>query len=161
MVSGLLIFRFWFSAFLPHMAFTQDADDPEYNFEYLWKTFDANYATFTVKHIDWKALYNVYRPRVTANTSEDEQVEIISNMPGHLNDNHVQLISRDPQRVYSAGYLMEMLGKEGIAKVMEMLEHRPVHRSKGAGLFIILLDIRQFIPDITLNTITITTEFCS
>ena len=112
-------------ALLPHTAFTQNADDPEYNFDYLWKTFDANYAPFAAKHIDWDALYNVYRPQVTSATSNAELFSVMSNMLGHLNDNHVQFRSRDPQRVYAAGYLMEIFGSDGIAKFMQMLRRRP------------------------------------
>ncbi len=43
----------------------QELSPPEKNFEFLWRFFDANYATFPAKHIDWQALYAVYRPRVT------------------------------------------------------------------------------------------------
>lgn len=125
-IQALVLPLLLLSALLPPTAFAQNAGDPEYNFDYLWKTFDANYATFTAKHIDWKALYNVYRPRVTATTSDDELFEIVSAMLGHLNDNHVQLISRDPQRQFSAGYLMEMFGSDGIAKFVQILRHRPV-----------------------------------
>jgi hypothetical protein len=103
----------------------QAPGDPESNFEFLWKTFDANYAAFKAKHIDWKALYNVYRPQVTSKTTDDELFAVISKMLGHLNDNHVQFHSRDPQRQYSAGYLWEMFGAEGFQKFREMLGRRP------------------------------------
>lgn len=106
-------------------ALAQAPTDPEYNFEYLWKTFDANYALFRVKHIDWQALYNMYRPQVTPKTTDDELFAIMSKMLGHLNDNHVQFRSRTPERTFSAGYLWDLLGG-GMARFMTLMSTRPV-----------------------------------
>jgi tetratricopeptide (TPR) repeat protein len=67
------------------------ARDPEQNFEYLWNALDRNYAQFGVKHVDWDALYRVYRPRVTPETSDGELWDIMLAMMRHLNDSHVCL----------------------------------------------------------------------
>jgi carboxyl-terminal processing protease len=99
--------------------------DPEYNFEFLWKTYDLNYALFNAKHIDWQALYNIYRPQVTLKTTDDELFAIISKMLGHLNDNHVQFRSSSPQRTFSAGYLWDLVGKGGMEKFRAMMAVRP------------------------------------
>lgn len=80
--------------------------DPEKNFEFLWKTFDRNYALFGAKGVDWNALYNIYRPQVTAGTTDEELFTIMSNMLGHLNDNHVRLIWG--QKRFSAGLLNQL-----------------------------------------------------
>jgi carboxyl-terminal processing protease len=106
--------------------FAQVASDPEYNFEFLWKTLDVNYALFEAKHIDWQALYNVYRPRVSAKTSDDELFAVMSRMLGHLNDNHVRLTSASPARFFGAGYLQDLFGKSGIARLRILLRTRPV-----------------------------------
>jgi carboxyl-terminal processing protease len=66
-----------------------DSRDPEINFEYLWNAMDRYYAQFDVKKVDWDALYNVYRPQVTADITEDELLDIMLAMLGHLNDAHV------------------------------------------------------------------------
>jgi tetratricopeptide (TPR) repeat protein len=65
--------------------------DPEVNFEHVWKTIDRNYGQFTVKHVDWDALYRVYRPQVTQATTDQELWDILLSMLGHLNDEHVCL----------------------------------------------------------------------
>lgn len=90
------------------VAFTgaQALSEPERNFEELWKTFDARYSHFGIKNIDWHALYRVYRPRVTAQTSDDELFDIMAALLGHLNDNHVLL--RSPSRHFSAGILQDL-----------------------------------------------------
>jgi len=84
----------------------QELSAPEKNFEYLWQTYDRNYALFGAKHIDWTALYKVYRPRVTANTTDAELFDILSSMLGNLNDNHIRLNS--PNRGFQSGILGEM-----------------------------------------------------
>ena len=90
----------------PSFAAAQQLSEPEKNFEHLWKTYDRNYALFIPKNIDWDALYKVYRPRVTAKTTDDELFEILSSLLGHLNDNHVRLQS--PQRSFQSGILGEI-----------------------------------------------------
>ena len=84
----------------------QSEKDPIRLFEELWKTYYMNYALFGVKHIDWDALYRVYRPRVTAHTSDDELFAVMSDMLGNLNDNHIRLTSQD--RRFQSGILGRM-----------------------------------------------------
>jgi carboxyl-terminal processing protease len=91
----------------------REPTDPEYNFEVLWQTFDRNYALFGPKRVDWAALYRVYRPMVTAETSDDELFGIMSNLLEHLNDNHVRLVGGGRQ--YRSGILNELNG-EGFAE---------------------------------------------
>ena len=55
----------------------QQLSEPENNFEYLWQTFDRNYGIFGPKKVDWHALYKVYRPRVTPQTTDEELFDII------------------------------------------------------------------------------------
>jgi C-terminal processing protease CtpA/Prc len=84
----------------------QQLSEPEKNFEYLWKTFDRDYGIFLPKRVDWKLLYKIYRPKVTATTTDDELFDIMASMLGHLNDNHVRL--RSPNRSFCAGILEEI-----------------------------------------------------
>jgi tetratricopeptide (TPR) repeat protein len=84
----------------------QELSPPEKNFEYLWQTYDRNYALFGAKHIDWTALYKVYRPRVSASTTDSDLFDILSSMLGNLNDNHIRLSS--PNRGFQSGILGEM-----------------------------------------------------
>lgn len=68
-----------------------DSHDPVANFEYAWQALDRNYAQFGVKHVDWDALYRVYRPRVVATTTDEELWDVILAMLRNLNDSHVCL----------------------------------------------------------------------
>lgn len=67
------------------------ANDPVLNFEHVWKTLDRNYGQFQFKHVDWDALYRVYRPQVTPKTTDAELWDILLSMMGHLNDGHLCL----------------------------------------------------------------------
>jgi tetratricopeptide (TPR) repeat protein len=107
-------------------AASQELSGPEKNFEYLWRTLDRNYAIFGPKHVDWKALYKVYRPRVTAQTTDDELFSVMSAMLGHLNDNHVFLVSEKPKRFFSAGYLYQILGEGEFEAFRKLISQRPV-----------------------------------
>ena len=87
-----------------------ELSEPEENFEHLWRTFDRNYALFGAKKVDWDALYALYRPQVTAETTGDELFEIMSNLLAHLNDNHVRLTAGE--RRFQSGILGEMEMKD-------------------------------------------------
>lgn len=88
------------------VARAQQLSEPEKNFEQLWQTYDRNYALFGPKHIDWDALYKAYRPRVKPGTTDDELFQIIADMIGNLNDNHVRLISSTRQ--FQSGILGQL-----------------------------------------------------
>jgi len=105
---------------------SQELSGPEKNFEHLWTTLDRNYAIFGPKHVDWRALYKVYRPRVTAQTTDDELFAVMSAILGHLNDNHVFLTSEKPKRFFSAGYLYQLLGEGGFEAFRKLISERPV-----------------------------------
>lgn len=107
-------------------AVSQDLSGPEKNFEHLWKTLDRNYAIFGPRHVDWQALYKLYRPRVTPQTTDDELFAVMTAMLGHLNDNHVFLRSEKPDRFFSAGYLNQLLGEGGFAELRKLISQRPV-----------------------------------
>jgi len=104
----------------------QSLSEPEKNFEFLWNAYDANYAIFKAKHIDWQALYNIYRPKVSSKTSDDELFDIISDLLGHLNDNHVRLVSKNPDREFRSGLLYEMFGKKNLSEFKNAFRTRPV-----------------------------------
>jgi tetratricopeptide (TPR) repeat protein len=70
---------------------TVNPKDPVLNFEFAWRALDRNYGQFLVKHVDWDALYRVYRPQVTAATTDQELWDILLAMLGHLNDAHLAL----------------------------------------------------------------------
>ncbi|MEM7129616.1 MAG: S41 family peptidase [Chloroflexota bacterium] len=86
----------------------ENLSEPEKNFEYLWQTLDRNYGIFGPKRINWALLYDVYRPRVNSQTTDEELIHIMADLIGHLNDNHVMI--KAGERYYVSGILggMEM-----------------------------------------------------
>ena len=68
--------------------------DPRRNFEELWQTFRNRYPFFKLRNVDWKKQYDVYRPKVTPDTTDDELFEILSQMLDPLDDGHVELIAK-------------------------------------------------------------------
>ncbi len=110
-------------------AFAQELSEPEKNFECLWNAFDRNYGIFGPKKVDWRALYSVYRLKVTPRTTDDELFEIMSNMLGHLNDNHVRLTSQSPSRVFIGGILNEIYKDNfgDITKARQFMSQRPIN----------------------------------
>lgn len=65
--------------------------DPEKNFEELWGTFDRRYPFFELRKVDWRKQYDIYRPKVTSKTGDDELFDIFCQMLDPLNDGHVEL----------------------------------------------------------------------
>jgi carboxyl-terminal processing protease len=65
--------------------------DPEKNFEDLWETFHNRYPFFQLRNVDWKKQYDIYRPKVTRDTSDDELFDIFCQMLDPLDDGHVEL----------------------------------------------------------------------
>lgn len=104
-------------------------DNPEALFDELWTQFDLRYALFDVKGIDWDSLHRIYRTRVTPTSSPDELFTIMSEMLGHLNDNHVLLLSDELDRSFSAGYLGRTINEKGFTAALEMLSRRPISDS--------------------------------
>ncbi|GAB4257905.1 MAG: S41 family peptidase [Vicingaceae bacterium] len=66
-------------------------DTPTENFEILWKELDEKYSFFIYKNIDWKTIYNQYKPMVNDNMSDEELFEVMNQMLFHLKDGHVNL----------------------------------------------------------------------
>jgi carboxyl-terminal processing protease len=68
--------------------------DPEVNFEELWKTFHERYPFFEVRGVDWKKQYEIFRPQVSQETTDDELFAVLCEMLRPLNDGHVKLKSK-------------------------------------------------------------------
>ena len=68
--------------------------DPEINFEKLWETFQNRYPFFDLRNVDWKKQYDIYRPKVTSLTTDDELFNIFCEMLDPLDDGHVELKGR-------------------------------------------------------------------
>ncbi len=75
-------------------ATTMRKTDPVKNFEKLWKTFHKRYPFFELRNVDWQQQYEIYRPKVTHETSDEELFAILCEMVDPLNDGHVELEAR-------------------------------------------------------------------
>ena len=71
------------------------ANDPEYNFEVLWRNFLDHYAYFELRDVDPDVMYNKYRSMVTAETTDAELYLILEEMLDSFNDGHIGLSAPD------------------------------------------------------------------
>ncbi len=70
-------------------------DTPTGNFEALWHMLDEHYCFFDYKQheygLDWNAVYNKYKVRVSDQMTETQLFEVLCDMLGELRDGHVNL----------------------------------------------------------------------
>jgi len=74
---------------------TRDKDDPVYNFETLWHTFNENYCYFEERRINWKALKAKYLPQINSKTKPFELFLVLDTMIKELNDGHSNIYVPD------------------------------------------------------------------
>jgi len=72
-------------------------DTPSGNFETLWRILDEHYCFFDYKQqeygLDWNAVYNKYKVRVSNNMNTLQLFEVCCDMLAELRDGHVNLSS--------------------------------------------------------------------
>ncbi len=68
-------------------------NDPEGNFETLWKICDEYYCYFDYKGINWDSIHTAYKARITNNMNADQLFKVCADMLGELKDGHVNLYS--------------------------------------------------------------------
>jgi len=117
LLAAILILAPAASVYAQHSN-TQQLSPPEQQFEDLWRAFDDQYALFEVKGVDWEALYRIYRPHVSATTTEEELFKVLTGMLGHLNDNHVILTATSLGRDFSAGHVGTYIADLGLGGAM-------------------------------------------
>lgn len=62
-------------------------------FEEAWTFADREYSFFEFKNVDWDSVYNVYKPQVTDDMTDEALFEVLANMLYELRDGHVNLRS--------------------------------------------------------------------
>ncbi|MFH8345765.1 S41 family peptidase [Streptomyces sp. NPDC018045] len=85
---------------LPAHCRRHPAKDPRTVFDVFWHTYAENYPFFAARGIDWAAVRDRYRPRVTARTTDDELFAVLREMIEPLHDGHTYLTA-GPGRVYA------------------------------------------------------------
>lgn len=113
----------------------QGLSEPEINFEVLWDRFEKSYALFDEKNVNWQLIYNVYRPMVTPQTSDDELFKIMTSMLGLLNDFHVTLISKDFTKMYRSGRATELMWArfENLNAFYQYIGKKPITETYAIG----------------------------
>lgn len=67
------------------------ADNPQGNFEALWKVLDEHYCFFEQKGVDWNEVHERYAKQFNGPMTESQQFEVMANMLSELKDGHVNL----------------------------------------------------------------------
>ena len=68
------------------------SEEPEQVFETFWQLVDENYCLFEEKQVDWQALYDANRSKITNENTVDAQLKrILEEMLAELKDGHVNL----------------------------------------------------------------------
>ncbi len=92
-----------------------ELNDPENNFELLWNDLNNHYGLFQARGWDWDAVYDEFRPQVSANTTNEELWTIMTNMLETLDDSHTYIQDRRNgeanKRVFISGYELNYAAK--------------------------------------------------
>ncbi len=65
--------------------------NPEFIFEHAWHTFNDYYPFFSLRKVDWQQQWDLFRPMVTAETTQEELLTILADMLSPIDDGHVFL----------------------------------------------------------------------
>ena len=79
-------------------------NDPEGNFEQLWKIIDEKYCFLEYKGIDWNKVHDEYKKQITPGMTDKDLFDILSQMLFVLKDGHVNLSSAHRTSFYDAWY---------------------------------------------------------
>ncbi len=79
-------------------------DTPKGNFDALWTILDKGYCFFEDKNIDWDAVYDKYKSRISPDMPDEGLFEVFSEMLAELKDGHVNLTSSADMGRYWAWY---------------------------------------------------------
>ncbi|ANZ19520.1 S41 family peptidase [Streptomyces noursei ATCC 11455] len=78
---------------LPKRCGARPARDPRAVFDVFWQTYAENYPFFRAKGIDWNAVRDRYRPRITATTTDAELFAVLRAMIEPLHDAHTRVVA--------------------------------------------------------------------
>lgn len=79
-------------------------DDPQGNFDQLWKIIDEQYCFLDYKNIDWDAIHAQYQKRISRNMTSEGLFQVLSEMLCELKDGHVNLASAHNVSIYDEWY---------------------------------------------------------
>ncbi len=108
------------------------SSDPGTVFEVFWHMFAENYAFFDLYGVDWQAVYETYRPQVTAETTDEALFDVLEQALTGLNDAHINLIA-SPTQVYSGGQYAEWTQDQDdavVAAAVDLITEKYVQDAK-------------------------------
>ncbi|MBH1936544.1 S41 family peptidase [Streptomyces sp. AV19] len=79
------------TAALPAGCAEKPRTDPRRVFDVFWQTYAENYPFFAAHGVDWRAVRDRYRPRITARTGDDELFAVLREMIEPLHDGHTSI----------------------------------------------------------------------
>jgi len=71
------------------------SNNPLYNFDFLWETFNDNYCYFQERNINWQSLKDKYRSRLNDESSDLELYKVLLDMTNEIGDGHVGISADD------------------------------------------------------------------
>lgn len=89
LLSGIIVF----SSCEKGLLDDNPNNDPQTNFDILWKTVDEKYSFFDLKRINWDSVRTRYEPMIHSNMSDEDLFAIMDTMLFALRDGHVNLAS--------------------------------------------------------------------
>jgi hypothetical protein len=104
---------------------------PIQTFDVFWQTFAENYPFFAQRGVDWRKVYDTYRPQVTATTTDAQLRAVFAAMITPLHDAHVGLVA-DGTRVYSVKPGTQVPGDDLDAQAMALIRHADLASATSA-----------------------------
>lgn len=106
---------------------------PTETFDVFWQTFAENYPFFAQRGIDWKQVYDTYRPQVTAATTDAQLTDIFAAMIEPLHDAHVGLVAGGTH-VYSQRPGTDLPDSDLDAKALALIRHADLPDTPASAL---------------------------
>lgn len=101
---------------------SQPAEDPVTVFDAFWHEFDAHYAFFGLRGIDWDSVYAEYRPQITLDMGESALAHTLGTITRNLKDGHADLVT--PYGVFGYhGWYADFPENFNAARVFERYVH--------------------------------------
>lgn len=114
MKKGINLYSFSRLELLPKLCSEEVSEsqrnDPEYNFEVYWNTFNDHYAFFELREVNWNEMYKIYRPKISSETTPVELYLILKEMLDTFHDGHVEIDASEA--VYEALKQPEITSEE-------------------------------------------------
>ena len=97
--------------------------DPLFVFDVFWQTFEEHYPFFEMKGVDWRAVRDRERPRVSAETTDDDLWDILQGILEEREDAHTYLATADMKKFYHGQRAdPNPLDKDGRARAFSVID---------------------------------------